>query len=148
MKKEPDVYEIEVAAAQPTLHCVTAGAGDVECLTGGKANAERLIEESFRFLLERESNTSILRSFRQSINWSIAAAIFGPIPSTSNNSVGEAAKQARTVPKRSSNLLARSAPMPGKLCKMRSCRVFFRFALACRYGTYPGSRSRTNCAPI
>jgi hypothetical protein len=64
MKKEPDVYEVEVAAAQPTLHCITAGVGDVECLTGGKANAERLIEESFRFLLERESNTSILRSFR------------------------------------------------------------------------------------
>ena len=64
MKKEPDVYEVEVTAARPTLHCVTAGADDVECLTGGKANAERLIEESFRFLLERESNTSILRSFR------------------------------------------------------------------------------------
>jgi hypothetical protein len=64
MKKEPDVYEVEVAAARPTLHCVTAGVGDVECLTGGKANAERLIEESFRFLLELESNTSILRSFR------------------------------------------------------------------------------------
>jgi len=64
MKKEPDVYEVEVAAAQPTLHCITAGVGDVECLTGGKANAERLIEESFRFLLERESNTSILRSFQ------------------------------------------------------------------------------------
>jgi hypothetical protein len=64
MKKEPDVYEVEVAAAQPTFHCVTAGAGDVEYLTGGKANAERLIEESFRFLLEHESNASILRSFR------------------------------------------------------------------------------------
>lgn len=64
MKKEPDVYEVEVAAAQPTFHCITAAVGDVEYLTGGKANAERLIEESFRFLLERESNTSILRSFR------------------------------------------------------------------------------------
>ena len=64
MKKEPDVYEVEVAAAQPTRHCITAEVGDVECLTGGKASAERLIEESFRFLLERESNTSILRSFR------------------------------------------------------------------------------------
>jgi hypothetical protein len=64
MKKEQDVYEVEVAGAQPTLHRVIAGTGDVECLTGGKANAERLIEESFRFLLERESNTSILRSFR------------------------------------------------------------------------------------
>ena len=44
MKKEPDVYEVEVAAAQPTLHCITAEVGDVECLTGGKASAERLIE--------------------------------------------------------------------------------------------------------
>ena len=58
MKKGRDVYEVEVAAARPTRHSVTAGAGDVERLTGGKANAERLIEESFRFLLERESNTS------------------------------------------------------------------------------------------
>ena len=64
MKKERDVYEVEVAAARTTRHSVTAGAGDVERLTGGKANAERLIEESFRFLLERESNTSILRSFQ------------------------------------------------------------------------------------
>ena len=64
MKKERDVYEVEVTAARPTRHSVTAGAGDVERLTGGKANAERLIEESFRFLLERESNTSILRSFQ------------------------------------------------------------------------------------
>jgi hypothetical protein len=63
-KKESDVYKVKVAAAPPTLHCVTAGVDDVERLTGGKANAERLIEGSFRFLLERESNTSILRSFR------------------------------------------------------------------------------------
>ena len=53
MKKERDVYEVEVAAARPTRHSVTAGVGDVERLTGGRANAERLIEESFRFLLER-----------------------------------------------------------------------------------------------
>jgi hypothetical protein len=64
MKKGRDVYEVEVGAARPTRHSVTAGAGDVERLTGGKATAERLIEESFRFLLERESNTSILRSFQ------------------------------------------------------------------------------------
>ena len=61
MKKESDVYEVEVAAARPTLHCVTAGAGDVECLAGGKANAERLIEESFRFLLDREIRRRLAR---------------------------------------------------------------------------------------
>jgi hypothetical protein len=64
IKKERDVFEVEVAGARPTRHSVTARAGDVERLTGGKVNAERLIEESFRFLLERESNTSILRSFQ------------------------------------------------------------------------------------
>jgi hypothetical protein len=32
-------------------------------LTGGRVSAETLIEKSFEFLLERESNTSILRSF-------------------------------------------------------------------------------------
>ena len=64
------------------------------------------------------------------MTWSIAPAVFDPIPSTSDNSVGDAVKQARTVVNRSSNFLARSAPTPGRLCKMRSCRVFFRFALA------------------
>jgi hypothetical protein len=39
-KKESDVYEVEVTAGQPTLHRITAGVRDVECLTGGKANAE------------------------------------------------------------------------------------------------------------
>ena len=62
-KEQPDVYDVEVAAARATRHRVTAGPRNVERLTGAKANAERLIEESFRFLLEREPNTSILRSF-------------------------------------------------------------------------------------
>jgi hypothetical protein len=68
----------------------------------------------------------------QLMTWSIAAAVFDPIPSTSDNSEGDAVKQARTVLNRSSNFLARSAPTPGRLCKMRSCRTFFRFALAWR----------------
>jgi hypothetical protein len=63
-KKESDVYEVEVTAARSTRHSITVAVSDVDYLTGGKADAERLIEESFRFLLERESNTSILRSFR------------------------------------------------------------------------------------
>jgi hypothetical protein len=63
-KKEPDVYEVEVAAEQTTRHHVTVSLSDVKRLTAGKANAERLLEESFRFLLEREPNTAILGSFR------------------------------------------------------------------------------------
>jgi hypothetical protein len=47
------------SAARPLRHCVTAEGERCQA----KANAKRLIEESFRFLLEREPNTSILRSF-------------------------------------------------------------------------------------
>jgi hypothetical protein len=36
---------------------------DRERLGGKEVSAERLVEESFRFLLEREPNTSILSSF-------------------------------------------------------------------------------------
>ena len=36
-------------------------------LAGGNVAAEKVIEESFRFLLEREPNTSILASFDLSI---------------------------------------------------------------------------------
>jgi len=32
-------------------------------LTGGRVPAERLVEKSFEFLLDREPNTSILRAF-------------------------------------------------------------------------------------
>jgi hypothetical protein len=55
-KKEPDIYDLEVA---PRGLCATVEGERCQA----KANAKRLIEESFRFLLEREPNTSILRSF-------------------------------------------------------------------------------------
>jgi hypothetical protein len=32
-------------------------------LTGGRVSPEKLVEKSFEFLLEREPNTSILRTF-------------------------------------------------------------------------------------
>jgi hypothetical protein len=66
VKTEPDVYEVDVAAAQPTHHRVTALPDTVKRLTGGEASTERLIDESFRFLLEREPNTSILHAFQLS----------------------------------------------------------------------------------
>jgi hypothetical protein len=58
-KKELDSYDIEVV---PRGVCPTASpprGSDVK----RNANAKRLFKESFRFLLEREPNTSILRSF-------------------------------------------------------------------------------------
>ena len=49
-KKEPDNYDIEV----PRGLCVTAEGERCQA----KANAKSPIKESFRFLLEREPNTS------------------------------------------------------------------------------------------
>ncbi len=48
------------------FHHSTLGDGDAGIfaeLTGGRVSAEVLIERSFEFLLERESNTSILSTF-------------------------------------------------------------------------------------
>ncbi len=56
-------FEVRVEAKSPTIHVVTLQPAYAEKLTGGKITAEVLIEKSFEFLLARESNTSILRSF-------------------------------------------------------------------------------------
>jgi hypothetical protein len=56
-------YQVTVEGASTTVHSVTVMPEYLQKLTGGGASAEMLIERSFEFLLERESNTSILRSF-------------------------------------------------------------------------------------
>jgi hypothetical protein len=56
-------YEVTVEGASTTVHSVTVTPEYLHKLTGGCASAETLIEKSFEFLLERESNASILRSF-------------------------------------------------------------------------------------
>jgi len=57
-----DVWVVSVQSAVNTKHTVRVSAGDLaELVPGG--TAEELLTESFRFLLEREPNTSILRSF-------------------------------------------------------------------------------------
>ena len=56
-------YQVTVQGAYTTVHSVTVTPEYLQKLTGGRASAETLIEKSFEFLLERESNTSILRSF-------------------------------------------------------------------------------------
>ena len=57
-KKEPDIYDIEVV---PRGLCATAS--PPRGAMSSESKCKRLIKESFRFLLEREPNTSILRSF-------------------------------------------------------------------------------------
>ena len=56
-------FEVVVETNATTRHKVTVKPSYREKLTGNRVAAEVLVEKSFEFLLERESNTSILRSF-------------------------------------------------------------------------------------
>lgn len=56
-------YRVNIAAATATSHDVTLPDNYLATLGLTGVPAERMIEESFRFLLEREPNTSILREF-------------------------------------------------------------------------------------
>jgi hypothetical protein len=56
-------YQVTVEGVSTTVHSVTVTPEYLQKLTGGHASAETLIEKSFEFLLERESNASILRTF-------------------------------------------------------------------------------------
>ena len=58
-----DEYEVKVSGTTVTIHRVTLREADRQRLGGKNVSAKQLVEESFRFLLERESLTSILRSF-------------------------------------------------------------------------------------
>ena len=58
-----NVYQVTVESGTTTQHTVTLTPEYWQKLTGGTVPAETLIQKSFEFLLERESNTSILASF-------------------------------------------------------------------------------------
>jgi hypothetical protein len=53
---------VTVVADQKTEHRVRVTSGDMQRFASGRS-AEELLRASFEFLLEREPNTSILRSF-------------------------------------------------------------------------------------
>ncbi len=57
------IYQVTVENGSATQHTVTLTPEYWQRLTGGRVPVETLIEKSFEFLLERESNSSILRSF-------------------------------------------------------------------------------------
>ena len=60
----PEEWKVTVTGAARTEHRVHVRAADMEDLFAEKPpSVEELIEESFRFLLEREPNTAILPSF-------------------------------------------------------------------------------------
>ena len=58
-----DKFEITVKADQLTKHVVSVTDQMLLNLTNNKISKEELLNFSFNFLLERESNTSILSSF-------------------------------------------------------------------------------------
>jgi hypothetical protein len=63
---EGDEWLVTVKSNATTHHRVRVQKAEAERLAAGKAT-EELIRESFRFLLEREPNTSILSSFELSV---------------------------------------------------------------------------------
>jgi hypothetical protein len=62
-KIDDRTFKVTVKDRTSTTHTVTVDPAYHEKLTGGHVSAENLVEKSFEFLLERESNTSILRAF-------------------------------------------------------------------------------------
>ncbi len=56
-------FKVTVEGRTTTTHTVTVSLDYYKKLTGGRATADELVEKSFEFLLERESNTSILSTF-------------------------------------------------------------------------------------
>ena len=62
-KQSNTVFEVTIESGTTTTHTVTIPQEYYQRLTGGKVAHETLLEKSFEFLLQREPNTSILRSF-------------------------------------------------------------------------------------
>lgn len=62
-KVKDNTYKVTVTSGTVTTHTVTVDPAYHQRLAGEKCSPERLVEKSFEFLLQRESNTSILRSF-------------------------------------------------------------------------------------
>lgn len=62
-----NVFEVTVAAHSTTVHRVTVKPEYAANLLRAGEATNSLVERSFQFLLARESNTSILRSFDLSV---------------------------------------------------------------------------------
>ncbi len=60
-------YQVTVLATATTNHEVSVDKAYAQKLTAGNISTAELVKKSFEFLLERESNTSILRRFDLSV---------------------------------------------------------------------------------
>jgi hypothetical protein len=62
-KIDERTFRVLVQETSTTTHTVTVDPAYYRKLTAGRMPPQDLIRKSFEFLLERESNTSILRTF-------------------------------------------------------------------------------------
>ena len=62
-KLSDDVFTVTVAETSTTTHTVTITDQSLNDFTDNNVTKTQLLEFSFKFLLEREPNTSILSSF-------------------------------------------------------------------------------------
>ena len=62
-KVTEDFFEVTISGSVATRHEVTITDVAHHYLTSGRATKEELLDFSFKFLLEREPNTSILSKF-------------------------------------------------------------------------------------
>ena len=62
-----DEFQVTVNEVTTTIHKVNLSDNVYKKLTNEKINKKKLIEFSFKFLLERESNTEILPTFELSV---------------------------------------------------------------------------------
>lgn len=67
MKLADNKFEISIESHTNTFHIVTVTEQYANKLIGNRTSIEVLIQNSFEFLLAREPNTSILRSFDLSL---------------------------------------------------------------------------------
>ena len=66
-KQKDDVFVVTVAGKLTTAHKVTITDKMFRDLTNGRTNKTRLLDVSFKFLLEREPDTSIMSSLEITI---------------------------------------------------------------------------------
>ena len=64
---DEQTYKVTVVSASTTTHEVNVQAAYALKLSGGNISTAELVKKSFEFLLERESNNSILRRFDLSV---------------------------------------------------------------------------------
>jgi len=62
-KIDNNTFEVTITMTIETTHRVTVDDDYYEELTQGHVGKEQLVEEAFKFLLNRESNSSILSEF-------------------------------------------------------------------------------------